>query len=63
MSKDPKKDNPKVHKNLDGFNIKINSFGEIESNLNTDKLNEFLDENMENKELEDPKDGWKEEEE
>lgn len=60
--KNPKKDNPKVHKNLEGFNIKINSFGEIESNLNTEKLNEFLDENMEGKEVEDPKDGWQEEE-
>ncbi len=60
--KDGNKDKPKVHKNLDGFNIKINSFGEIESNLNTDKLNAFLDENMEGKEVEDPEDGWQEEE-
>jgi len=61
MSKKSKKDKPKVHKNLEGFNIKINSFGEIESNLNTDKLNEFLDENSEEK-VKDPDDGFGEEE-
>jgi len=61
-NKNLKKDTPKVHKDLDGFNIKINSFGEIESSMNTEKLNQFLDETMEEK-VEDPKDGWKEEEE
>jgi len=47
--KNPKNEKPNVHKDLEGFNIKINSFGEIESSLNTDKLNEFLDENEDEK--------------
>ena len=44
--KKPKKGDPNVHNNLKGFNIKINEFGEIISNLEIDKLNEFLDENV-----------------
>ncbi len=47
-SKDKK---PKVHDELTGFNIKIDEFGEISSNLNIDKLNQFLDENVEDKKL------------
>ncbi len=42
---------PKVHEELKGFDIKINEFGEITSSLNVDKLNKFLDENVEDKKL------------
>ncbi len=49
--KDNQNDNPKVHEDLKGFDIKINEFGEITSNLNIDKLNEFLDKNVEDKKL------------
>ncbi|MCI5083706.1 MAG: hypothetical protein MRY78_18555 [Saprospiraceae bacterium] len=49
--KKPKKGNPEVNKELDGFNIKINEFGEITSNFEVDKLNEFLNENVEDKKL------------
>jgi hypothetical protein len=35
-----------IHKDLKGFNIKINSFGEIESNFSIQALNEFLDEQL-----------------
>lgn len=45
--KDDKK--PKVHKDLEGFDIRINEDGEVESNLSIDKLNEFLDDNVEDK--------------
>ncbi|MFK7806430.1 MAG: hypothetical protein AB8F74_01390 [Saprospiraceae bacterium] len=41
--------NPKVHDELDGFNMKINSFGEITSNFEVDKINAFLDENVKDK--------------
>lgn len=51
--KKPKKGDPNVHNNLKGFNIKINEFGEIISNLEIDKLNEFLDENVDDKKLRD----------
>ena len=49
--KKPKKGKPEVHEELKGFDIKINEFGEIVSNFPIDKLNEFLDENVEDKKL------------
>ncbi len=49
--KKDKKGKPEVHEELKGFNIKINEFGEITSNMDVDKLNEFLDENVEDKKL------------
>ena len=44
--KKPQKGKPEVHDDLKGFDIKINEFGEIISNVKVDKLNEFLDENV-----------------
>ncbi len=49
--KDETPKNPKVHEELKGFDIKINEFGEIKSSLNIDKLNKFLDDNVEDKKL------------
>lgn len=49
--KKSKKGDPEVHKDLKGFDIKINEFGEITSNFNVDKLNNFLNENVEDKKL------------
>lgn len=43
--------NPKVNEELNGFNIGINEFGEIRSNLNIDKLNDFLNKNVDDKKL------------
>ena len=51
--KKPKKGNPEVHDSLKGFDIKINEFGEIKSNFEVDKLNEFLNENVDDKKLRD----------
>ena len=51
MAKKEKK--PKVHKDLDGFDIKIDENGEIISNLSIDELNEFLDKNVEDKKFKD----------
>jgi len=42
---------PEVHEDLKGFDIKISTFGEIKSNINVDKLNDFLNENVEDKKL------------
>ncbi len=47
--KKPLEGNPEVHDELKGFDIKINEFGEIVSNFNVDKINGFLDENVEDK--------------
>ena len=46
-----KKGKPNVHDELKGFDIKINELGEMESSFSIDKLNAFLDENVEDKKL------------
>jgi hypothetical protein len=49
--KKPKKGKPAVNEALKGFDIRINEFGEIVSNLEVEKLNEFLDKNVDDKKL------------
>jgi hypothetical protein len=50
--KEPKEGpKPKVHQELSGFEVKINEFGEIRTNMNIEKINEFLDRNVEDKKL------------
>ena len=44
---------PKVASELDGFDISINTFGEITTNTNIDKINEFLNEKVDDKKLRD----------
>ncbi|MEN2281792.1 hypothetical protein AAGF08_06600 [Algoriphagus sp. SE2] len=54
MAKKKKKDtDPKVHDDLKGFKMEINSFGEISSSFSIDKINEFLNKNVEDKKLKD----------
>ena len=45
----PKK--PRVHKDLEGFEMSVDQFGEIKSNMNIEKINEFLDRNVDDKKL------------
>lgn len=42
---------PRVHKNLSGLEVSIDSFGEIKSSMDIEKINRFLDENVEDKKL------------
>jgi hypothetical protein len=49
--KSVKKGKPKVNAELDGFDIQINSFGEIITSYDLDKINEFLDKNVDDKKL------------
>lgn len=51
--KEPVKKKPKVAKELDGFEISIDTFGEIKSNLQIDKINDFLNKNVDDKKLRD----------
>ncbi len=46
-----KRVSPKVNPDLLGFDIKIDTFGEIKSNYNIDKINRFLDRNVDDKKL------------
>src|SRR5687768_6168601 len=41
----------RVHKDLEGFEIKVNPLGEITSNYNIDQINKFLDKNVYDKKL------------
>lgn len=51
--KKPKEGKPQVHDELKGFELKINEFGEIKSNMDPEQLNRFLNKNVEDKKLKD----------
>ncbi len=42
---------PKVHKSLEGYDVRINEFGEIISTIKTDEVNDFLNEELPDKKL------------
>lgn len=44
-------DKPRVHKELEGFDIQINSFGEITTSFDIDKINQFLNKTVDDKKL------------
>ncbi len=46
-----KKEKPSVNPELEGFNIEIDSFGELKTNYSIDKINEFLNKNVDDKKL------------
>ncbi len=45
------KPKPRVHKDLDGLEVSIDTFGEIRSNMHIEKINEFLNKNVDDKKL------------
>jgi hypothetical protein len=47
----PAEPRPRVHKELEGFNIQINSFGEISNSYDIDKINQFLNKTVDDKKL------------
>lgn len=53
--KQSKKEKPSVHQELKGFDIKVNEFGQIVSNLDIDRLNKFLNEKVDDRKLRDRK--------
>jgi hypothetical protein len=46
-----KQGKPRVHKELSGFEVSIDQFGELKSNMAIEKLNDFLNENVDDKKL------------
>ncbi len=50
----PRTGRPSFHESLKGFDIKVNSFGEMESTFEIDRLNEFLNKEVHDKKLENP---------
>ena len=54
--KKPKEGKPQVHDDLQGFEMRINEFGQIITNTPVEKLNQFLNKNVEDKKLKDRED-------
>ena len=54
--KEVKDQKPKVAKELDGLELNVDSFGEIHNSLSIDKINEFLNKNVDDKKLRDRED-------
>ena len=44
-----KESKPKVHEELDGLSFEVDEFGEIKSNYKIDKINQFLNKNVDDK--------------
>lgn len=47
---------PRVNPDLEGFDVSIDSFGEIRSSFDIDRINKFLNENVDDKKLRDRED-------
>lgn len=54
--KKKKEEQPRVHEELKGFKMEINSFGEISSSLPIEVINDFLNKNVEDKKLKEQED-------
>jgi hypothetical protein len=57
-----RKDRHSLHEELKGFNIELNAFGQIESNLKVERLNEFLNKHLPDRKFQDENLTEKEEE-
>lgn len=51
--KTSEKGKAKINPDLDGLSVNINSLGEVVTSYDIDKLNEFLNENVDDKKLRD----------
>ncbi len=49
--KSKKQSKPRVHSELKGFEVNIDQFGGLQSNMNIEKINAFLDKNVDDKKL------------
>ena len=45
-SKNKKRADEQVHEELKGLNLQINAFGEIQSSLEIERINQFLDKHL-----------------
>ena len=44
-----KNEDPKIHKELKGFNIHIDEFGQVKTTMTQEEMNSFLNEKVEDK--------------
>ena len=49
--KNKKSGKARVNAQLDGFEVSVDNFGEIKSSLDIDRINDFLDKEVEDKKL------------
>jgi len=61
-NKSKKDEKPRVNKELEGFDIEIDAFGEIKTNFDINKINEFLNREVDDKKLRHLKDSYKQKE-
>ena len=54
--KTPAKEKAKINPDLEGLSVNINSLGEVVTSYDIDKLNQFLNDNVDDKKLRDRKD-------
>ena len=54
--KTPTKEKAKINPDLEGLSVNINSLGEVVTSYDIDKLNQFLNDNVDDKKLRDRKD-------
>ena len=47
---------PQLHKDLEGFEMSINEFGEIKSTMDINKVNEFLNKHVDDKKFKERED-------
>ena len=47
----PREGKPEAHDELEGFDIRVNEFGALESTMNAEKLNAFLNDKVVDKKL------------
>ena len=51
MTKKEQSEKSSVHKELEGFDIKIDPFGNIKTNFPIERIKDFLDKNVEDKKI------------
>ena len=49
MAKAKKDKKAKINAKLDGFEVSVDNFGEVKTTMDIDKINSFLDEEVEDK--------------
>lgn len=55
MAKKDQQQQPESQQDLKGFSIRINEFGEVETTMGIDRVNAFLNENVDDKKFRDKK--------
>lgn len=55
-AKESEEEQAKLHPDLQGFNISLDPFGRVETNMNLDNINSFLNRNLRDRKLDEKMD-------